>query len=396
MDERDITRAALQATGIVKKGAQAKLAVVAIIVFVIALLAIGLMFPGGRAGASGKCQDRGPGTGDSSVSGDTNQTSGTVRQRQIGYAKTIDSVAEKLGLPGRATLIALMVAMQESGVDNLDHGDRDSVGLFQQRPSADWGTVAQIMTPSFAAESFFMGRGTNPGLVDMKGWETKPMGEVAADIQKPDERYRHLYAGHETAMRNLAKDAGINLDRGGSATGNRSTASPSTDAPIDTRNGNCGNDTGNGGGKGGGGGTFSDGKQTWTLNNPRSVAEAIQWAKDHAGSRSTNEWYQACLAYTSIVYGWSYSGVSYAIDHYSVVPKAMQHDGDRNPPPGALLYWDTGHRAGHIAVYLGNNQVASNDILRKGYIDIVPAEMFETKWGARYIGWTPPVFPKAG
>lgn len=96
------------------------------------------------------------------------------------------------------------------------------------------------------------------------------------------------------------------------------------------------------------------------------------------------------LAYNDVV-----SGVPYAIDHYSVVPTEMQHT-DRNPPPGALMYWDTGSRAGHIAVYLGNGQIASNDILRRGYIDVVDADMIEKKWGARYVGWTPPYFPRGG
>ncbi|MEV6672870.1 lytic transglycosylase domain-containing protein [Streptomyces sp. NPDC051162] len=144
---------------------------------------------------------------------------------------------------------------------------------------------------------------------------------------------------------------------------------------------------------GGGSGRFTDGRQSWTLNNPRSVEQAIAWAKANAGSGSSGDWYQRCLAFTAIVYGWNVSGVTYAIDHFSVVPADMQHRGDRNPPPGALMYWDTGHRAGHIAVYLGGGKIASNDILRNGYIDIVDADLIESKWGAKYIGWTPPYFP---
>ncbi|MFI2077682.1 transglycosylase SLT domain-containing protein [Streptomyces triculaminicus] len=146
---------------------------------------------------------------------------------------------------------------------------------------------------------------------------------------------------------------------------------------------------------GGGASRFSDGTQSWTLNNPRSVEAAIAWAKDHSGPSSDAQWYNRCLAFTAIVYGWNVSGVPYAIDHYSVVPKEMQHT-DRNPPPGALMYWDTGSRAGHIAIYLGNGQIASNDILRRGYIDVVNADVIETKWGAKYVGWTPPYFPHAG
>ena len=56
-----------------------------------------------------------------------------------------------------ATLVALMTALQESQLQNLNCGDRDSVGLFQQRPTAGWGTVQEILDPTYAAEAFFGG-----------------------------------------------------------------------------------------------------------------------------------------------------------------------------------------------------------------------------------------------
>lgn len=392
MDEKDLARAAIHATGVVKKVGAVKFGAIGVAVFVVALLLLGLLFPAGNASAA-SCSDTGAGTDDTTPVSDTGGaagggTAGSLRQKQIGFAKEIDAVAVRLQLPGRATLIALMTAMQESTLQNLDYGDRDSLGLFQQRPSMKWGTKAQIMDPSFATESFFTGRGGNPGLVDIQGWQLKPLGEAAQAVQKS--AHPGLYAGHENTMRKLAKDAGLDLERAGTAGGQ--PAGDEADE-VTSENSNCGTSTP---APSGGGGTFTDGTQTYPLNNPRTVEEAIAWAKDHAGTRSEKKWYQRCLAYTAIVYGWSFSGVNYAIDHYKVVPSSMRHDKDRNPPPGALLYWDTGHRAGHIAVYLGDNKVASNDILRPGYIDIVDAELFETKWNATYIGWTPPVFPKAG
>ncbi|MFI0742478.1 peptidase M23 [Streptomyces sp. NPDC021100] len=393
MENKELIHAALQASGAVKKGFALKLGIIGGAIFVVLLMLMGMMAPGGGASTAG-CTDTGAGTDDASpVSSSSGQSTGSVRKEQVANAKIIDGVAAQLGLPGRATLIALMAAMQESGIRNLHYGDRDSVGLFQQRPSADWGTRAQILEPKFAAESFFKGRGTNEGLIHIKNWQTRPPGDVAADIEKPDERYRGLYAGHEPEIRGIAKEAGINLDRKGTATGTTGTTGKTDGGATQaSTRGQCdAQDT-----KGTGGGKFSDGKQTWTLNNPRSVAEAIAWAKSHAGSNSTGSWYARCLAFTAIVYGWSFSGVNYAIDHYNVVPKDMRHDGDRHPPPGALMYWDTGHRAGHIAVYLGGGKIASNDILRSGYIDVVDADLIETKWGAKYVGWTPPHFPKAG
>lgn len=393
MDQEQLIRAAVK-SGALKKGVKVKAGIIALVLLIVGLIVLG-GFPAGQASAA-TCEDTGPGTADASTESATGggEATGTLHEQQVTYAKTIDTVAKKHKLPGRATLIALMTAMQESTLQNLDHGHLDSVGLFQQRPKMGWGTKTQIMTPSFAAESFFLGRGTNDGLVEIKGWQKLPLGEAAQKVQKS--AHPELYAGHESAMRTLARQAGIDVDRGGSATGdNQSTATGGEDTAPITSDNNCGVQTPTTPG-GSGGGTFSDGKQTWKLNNPRTVDEAIDWAKAHSGAGSSSNWYQRCLAFTAIVYGWSFSGVDYAIDHFSVVPKSMQHRGDRHPPPGALMYWDTGHRAGHIAVYLGGGKVASNDILRPGYIDVVDAGLFETKWGAKYVGWTPPYFPKAG
>ncbi|MFH0246363.1 peptidase M23 [Streptomyces sp. HK10] len=388
MDQRDATQIAMQAAGVAKKGLMLKVGVIAGVLFLIGLLLLGGLSPLPSAQAF-SCEDTGPGTGVSAPDAGTSPpAAGSVRTQQLANARTIDKVAQKLGLPGKATLIALMTAMQESTLQNLNYGHADSIGLFQQRPSMNWGTKEQIMQPEFAATSFFTGRGGNKGLVDIPNWQTRPPGDVAQAVQRS--AHPDLYAGHESAMRALAREAGIDLGRQGTSADN----SPGTDE--DAASGEIPSvceDTGSP--ASGKGGTFTDGKATWKLTNPRSVEEAIAWARAHAGPNSTGGWYRLCLAFVAQVYGWNVSGVYYAIDHYKVVPADMRHDGDRHPPPGALMYWDTGRRAGHIAVYLGNGLVASNDIERKGHIDIVKADAFETKWRAKYVGWTPPYFPKA-
>ena len=62
---------------------------------------------------------------------------------------------------------------------------------------------------------------------------------------------------------------------------------------------------------------------------------------------------------------------------------------------GALVCWETGSRAGHVAISMGDGTVTSNDILRKGTIDIVPLARITKDWGATYQGWTSPYFLKA-
>lgn len=100
------------------------------------------------------------------------------------------------GLPARAATIALVTAYQESGIRNLDYGDRDSVGLFQQRPSQGWGTVEQIMDPWYSAGKFY------DHLVLVPDWETGVINDVAQAVQRsghPDEYGKHEQKGRAWA-----------------------------------------------------------------------------------------------------------------------------------------------------------------------------------------------------
>lgn len=74
---------------------------------------------------------------------------------QTSNAKIIIQVAKQMGVGKRGAIIGIATALQESGLINLHSGDRDSQGLFQQRPSQGWGTVAQVTNPAYAARSFF-------------------------------------------------------------------------------------------------------------------------------------------------------------------------------------------------------------------------------------------------
>ena len=104
------------------------------------------------------------------------------------YAAVIVQVGRELGVPDYGIVIALATAMQESTLRNLDWGDRDSVGLFQQRPSSGWGTPQQLMTPSYAARLFYGGpsnpnAGFTRGLLDIDGWESMPLTVAAQAVQ---------------------------------------------------------------------------------------------------------------------------------------------------------------------------------------------------------------------
>ncbi len=103
-------------------------------------------------------------------------------------AQTIISVGRSLGVPDYGIVVALAAAAQESDLQNLSYGDRDSVGLFQQRPSAGWGTVSQLETASYAARLFYGGpsnpnRGKTRGLLDIAGWQSMTVTQAAQAVQ---------------------------------------------------------------------------------------------------------------------------------------------------------------------------------------------------------------------
>lgn len=103
-------------------------------------------------------------------------------------ARLIIRVGRSLGVSDRGIAIALATAMVESWLRNLDWGDRDSLGLFQQRPSTGWGTEAEVSDPARAAAAFFGGpadpNGTRTrGLLDIAGWESMEFGAAAQAVQ---------------------------------------------------------------------------------------------------------------------------------------------------------------------------------------------------------------------
>ncbi|MGU3409252.1 LysM peptidoglycan-binding domain-containing protein [Microbacterium sp. M1A1_1b] len=123
-----------------------------------------------------------PAAGPAAASG----TALTAEQRA--NAETIVRVGRSLGVPQRGLVIALSAAMQESSLRNLPHGDRDSVGLFQQRPSQGWGTASQLQDTTYATKLFFGGRsnpnaGTTRGLLDVPGWSSKSVTDAAQAVQ---------------------------------------------------------------------------------------------------------------------------------------------------------------------------------------------------------------------
>ena len=168
-----------------------------LVVTLVALVGLGAWF-GGRnlfhSVLGARCQSTAAG---SSVDFDPEQMSN---------AATITAIALRRGLPARAATIALATAIQESKLRNIRYGDRDSVGLFQQRPSQGWGTVEQILDPEYTTNKFY------DALVKVEGWETGTITVVAQKVQRS--AYPEAYADHEQEGRILASSLAGHSPRG--------------------------------------------------------------------------------------------------------------------------------------------------------------------------------------
>lgn len=152
---------------------------------------------GGRNRGDALC-DAGIGAVDRGAGGGT--TIETLTPEQRANAQAIIGVAKGMGAPPRAWLVALATAMQESTLRNLDYGDRDSLGLFQQRPSQGWGTPAEVTDPRHST-SIFLDR-----LMQVPGWERMPVTTAAQTVQRS--AFPDAYAKWEGLAASLVEQVG--------------------------------------------------------------------------------------------------------------------------------------------------------------------------------------------
>jgi cell wall-associated NlpC family hydrolase len=99
-----------------------------------------------------------------------------TEQRAI--VEQIIAIGKQRRLPPRAWQIAIQAGMTESRLHNLHYGDRDSLGIFQMRPSQGWGSVAQVTDPVYEINKFY------DKLLMVPGWEAQRPGDSAQDIER--------------------------------------------------------------------------------------------------------------------------------------------------------------------------------------------------------------------
>ena len=143
------------------------------------------------------------GTGGADASSLTGTYGGFNSKEQKANGAIIYNVGKEKGASSRDCIIAIMTAMQESGLKNLKGGDRDSAGLFQQRPSMGWGSYEEVTNPRYAAGKFY------DTLFKVKNRNSMEMWEVCQTVQRSG--FPRAYAKHEKPATAMVKD----LEKGG-------------------------------------------------------------------------------------------------------------------------------------------------------------------------------------
>ncbi|MFF2503594.1 C40 family peptidase [Streptomyces sp. NPDC058067] len=195
---------------------------------------------------------------------------------QVPNAKTIQATGVAMNIPARGQVVALATALQESGLRNLTYGDRDSLGLFQQRPSQGWGTANEILDPVHASTKFY------EGLQKVSGWQALSIAQAAQAVQRSG--FPDAYAKWEPLATALQKAIEPLLSKAGDPSPSPSpSGSAGTDRPSPDATGGCSAD---------GGGTDFDTAPAGAVpdeykipaNAPPEVRTAIRWALGQLGT----------------------------------------------------------------------------------------------------------------
>lgn len=251
-------------------------------------------------------------------------------QNQI--ARTIYMTGKQRGASDRDIQIALMTAFQESGMRNINYGDRDSVGVFQQRTSQGWGSVAQIMDPTYSANKFF------DSLLKLNGRDKMALTQAAQAVQRS--AFPNAYAKHEGKAANILQAF-------------NSVGQSQARAPQQQVN-SQGQEQTSGVAK------APTGVRQQLLNTAFGMLGIpYAWGGGGIGNRSsrgiglgtTNVVGVDCSGLTSYVYGTLGIKLPRKSD-------AQYASGVRtsiaNAKPGDLVGWGKG---GHVAIYIGNGQI---------------------------------------
>ncbi|MCQ9179161.1 C40 family peptidase [Streptomyces sp. IBSBF 2953] len=200
----------------------------------------------------------------------------SLPEEQIPNAVTIVGTGIGLHVPKKGQIIALATAMQESRLRNLSSGDRDSLGLFQQRPSQGWGTATEIHDPVYASTQFY------EHLLAVDGWQQLAVTQAAQAVQRS--AYPDAYAQWEELATALQKAIASTFPDAGQDTSETDTSSATASCAA-TEDGS-------------GYGTIPEGSVPKGYSIPKdadpTARKAIAWAMQQLGTMY--QWGGTCTA----------------------------------------------------------------------------------------------------
>ncbi|MFD5675843.1 C40 family peptidase [Streptomyces sp. NPDC127040] len=279
---------------------------------------------------------------------------------QVPNTKTIQATGVAMKIPVRGQIVALATALQESGLRNITYGDRDSVGLFQQRPSQGWGTVAQIMDPVYSSTKFY------EGLREVSGWESMTITQAAQAVQRsgyPDAyaKWEPLATALQKAIQPLLAKTGDPAPTPSPSASGGSTAGPAPNAAAGCTTGGDGTDFGTIPP-----GTVPDGYKIPADASPK-VQTAIRWAMGQLGT--PYQWGGACTdshgpdpmgrCDCSSLMQMSYkaAGVTLTRTTYTQVNEGQSVSADALKPGDLLFTRGTAQMPEHVGMFIGSGLV---------------------------------------
>ncbi|WP_435127274.1 C40 family peptidase [Actinacidiphila sp. bgisy144] len=296
----------------------------------------------------------GGGTGTITVAGLENPAD------QVPNAKTIQATGLAMGVPARGQIVALATALQESGLRNLTYGDRDSLGLFQQRPSQGWGTATEILDPVHASTKFY------EALQQVSGWQSLSVAQAAQAVQKSG--FPDAYAKWEPLATALQKALEPLLAPTGGAT---PTPTPSGATTSTVR-----------GGIGGGCAPGEDGTDfgvippgsvpagyTIPADAPAAVQTAIRWALGQLGT--DYQWGGSCTdahgpdpmgrcdCSSLMQQSYEAAGVTLSRTTYTQVKEGKPVSVDALQPGDLVFTEGTAAAPEHVGMYIGSGLIVN-------------------------------------
>lgn len=355
---------------------------------------------------------------------------------KLNRASTITAKAFEMGLGREGAVIGVMTALAESdlNIDAMDPLQPDdtplpmqTIGVFQQMPyywaneywpagtsegdanfnfnSDEYYSEARraILDVEYASKKFYEQFESNSELSGGK-WKDMMPWDVSQTIQYSIFNDGSNYAARMSAAKStvatvIARQPELFGDTDPGTTVAESDSGDDFDT-VSVSNNPCGNQNGTYAGWAGytqpstGGGSFTDGPVIYP-NTEKALERAYSYVGNAHLACSDGMCYRKCDHLAGDIWGYAdYSGYRTAKTHwFTAVGQGIANPGDRTPPIGALLFWDTGS-AGHVATYVGDGMVVSNwsNGPQGPNVYLIPVEAFEEEWGAPYYGWADPVF----